>query len=87
MPSCDWRARLCVPAISRVLGNSSLKSVSLVLQQMELSLIDWGRAKLIGKELIAILLHVKCMAVIGGKRIVDIVSSIVILMVTHFIDR
>jgi len=54
---------------------------------MELSFIDWGHAKLIGKELIAILLHVKCMAVIGSKRIVDVVSSIVILMVTYFIDR
>jgi hypothetical protein len=34
---------------------------------MELSFIDWGHAKLIGKELITILLHVKCMAVISGK--------------------
>ena len=58
-----------------------------MLQQMELSFIDWGSAKLIRKEFITILLHVKCMAVIGGKRIVDIVSSIVILRVTHFIDR
>jgi hypothetical protein len=54
---------------------------------MELSFIDGGSAKLIRKELIAILLHVKCMAVVGSKRIVDVVSSIVILMVTYFIDR